>query len=1067
MKKKILLPISFFLIAALQLPVTAQPFKLLKDINESPWWSSTVGPRNMIAVNDLLFFRQDTGLWRTDGTPGGTIFLQRITPENMGSANGTLFLSGGTIFIYSGPGTGSPVSLDGIWKSDGTPEGTVQVKDMGTANNMTGVTNTLFFTATDGIAGNELWKSDGTEVGTVMVKDITPGPDGSSIGNLFNVNGTLFFNVGGALWKSDGTGAGTILVKNNITLTHPFLLPSGTFYFVNNGNELWKSDGTDAGTVFIKQISTASPINTYPQFTFVNGAVFFIGNMETAEAALWKTDGTNAGTVLVKDITPQYDGISSLVNLNNVLYFTAIDGIDGGALWKCDGTEVGTIMVKNSIGVGFLTPVNGVLLFSNNDGLKGQELWKSDGTEAGTILVKDIYEGSGGSNPFITDARATEPPAGLGYAVVNNTLFFSATNGLNGRELWKSNGSAATTSMVKDIYRPNVSGNPRFFTKVNGTVYFTAFDRFSSPFLFHHDELYKTDGTLSGTGMVRDLYGLGSGLPTHLAEFDGAVYFSATDGLGFELFKSDGTYNGTVKVKDINPVNGENSNPADLTSVNGLLFFSANDGTHGSELWKTDGTEAGTVIVKDINPGSTATFNIPSNLVNVNGILYFTADDGANGTELWTSDGTAGGTLLVKDINAGSNSSNPFSLTNINGTLYFAASDGVNGNELWKSDGTAAGTVLVKDINAGINSSSPFSFTNINGVLYFAADDGVGGHELWKSDGTAAGTMLVKDINNGINSSNPTSLTNLNGLVVFSADDGSGGRELWKSNGTEAGTVLIKDIKPGGSGNPSVFTKVGSNLLFAADDGAHGNEIWISNGTGAGTRLMQDIEPGNVGSDPSEIIEVNGRVLASVFTSYFGREVWVTDAPAEIPLPLEFLEFKGSIVNGDGQLQWKTENEDNTNEFIVERSTDGRYYNAVGSVTAANSTGIHHYDFTDVSIVSLGAPVIYYRLKQTDIDGRYTYSNIVTLAIDNSKSFVILYPNPVKNKINLAINVPRKEKLQWQLTDNTGRTVKRGIYDLSPGSTAVTIDIPNLSSGIYFMQLNGSTLQQVIKLVKQ
>ena len=79
----------------------------------------------------------------------------------------------------------------------------------------------------------------------------------------------------------------------------------------------------------------------------------------------------------------------------------------------------------------------------------------------------------------------------------------------------------------------------------------------------------------------------------------------------------------------------------------------------------------------------------------------------------------------------------------------------------------------------------------------------------------------------------------------------------------------------------------------------------------------------------------------------------------------------------------------------------------------------------------------------------------------------MLYPNPVNNKINLTINVPQKEKMQWQLSDNTGRTVKRGMYDLSAGSTTVTIDIPGLSPGIYFMQLNGSTLQQVIKVIKQ
>src|SRR5256885_1520773 len=103
-----------------------------------------------------------------------------------------------------------------------------------------------------------------------------------------------------------------------------------------------------------------------------------------------------------------------------------------------------------------------------------------------------------------------------------------------------------------------------------------------------------------------------------------------------------------VLVKDINASPGA-SFPHDLANVNGTLFFSANDGTHGDELWKSDGTAAGTVLVKDINPGSAD--SSPSDLTNVNGTLFFVADDGTNGRELWKSDGTAAGTVLVKDIN--------------------------------------------------------------------------------------------------------------------------------------------------------------------------------------------------------------------------------------------------------------------------------------------------------------------------------------------------------------------------------------------------------------------------------
>src|SRR5262249_39046212 len=162
-------------------------------------------------------------------------------------------------------------------------------------------------------------------------------------------------------------------------------------------------------------------------------------------------------------------------------------------------------------------------------------------------------------------------------------------------------------------------------------------------------------------------------------------------------------------------------------NVNSTLFFVANDGTHGRELWKSDGTSKGTILVKDINPDSTTYYQgsgppNPTDLVNVNGTLFFSANDNTHGAELWKSDGTAAGTVMVKGIKPGAAGSNPSHLTNVGGTLYFSANDGSNGTELWQSDGTAAGTVLVEDIYPGSLGSYPTSFAVSGGHLFFSAD---------------------------------------------------------------------------------------------------------------------------------------------------------------------------------------------------------------------------------------------------------------------------------------------------------------------------------------------------------
>jgi ELWxxDGT repeat protein len=231
--------------------------------------------------------------------------------------------------------------------------------------------------------------------------------------------------------------------------------------------------------------------------------------------------------------------------------------------------------------------------------------------------------------------------------------------------------------------------------------------------------------------MVKNINpGLASSSPASLMVSGGVLYFAATvgdGGSGRELWKSDGTLSGTVLVKDIS-AGTSSSNPASLVDVNGTLYFTATDGTNGVELWKSDGTNSGTVLVKDIHTSGASS---PSSLVNVGGTLYFTATEGTNGTELWKSDGSTSGTVLVKDIHT-SGSSNPASLIAYDGLVFFAASDGANGVELWTSDGTSAGTFMVTNIASGSGSSNPSWLTTTSDDLFFSANDGTHGGELWR-----------------------------------------------------------------------------------------------------------------------------------------------------------------------------------------------------------------------------------------------------------------------------------------------------------------------------------------------
>jgi hypothetical protein len=183
----------------------------------------------------------------------------------------------------------------------------------------------------------------------------------------------------------------------------------------------------------------------------------------------------------------------------------------------------------------------------------------------------------------------------------------------------------------------------------------------------------------------------------------------------------------------------------------------------------------------------------------------------------------------------------------------------------------------------------------------------------------------------------------------------------------------------------------------------------------------------------------------------------VTGSAAQSPLPVSFVGFGAKKLESGIQLVWNVAGERDVVSYQVERSTNGRDFIKLGEIAANNSTT---YSFIDKQPAN---GLAFYRIKETDKDGKFKYSTIVRLNLDVNFGLKA-YPSPARDLVTIEHGITSKGKLT--ITTSDGRVIRQ--IDIKPELSQTVINVSNLKVGLYIIRFaNGNGQTETTKLIKE
>lgn len=726
---------------------------------------------------------------------------------------------------------------------------------------------------------------------------------------------------------------------------------------------------------------------------------------------------------------------------------------------------------------------------------------------AGTLSVSGATSGG-----LTLNIGASASPGVTGYAIYQSTSLFgtytyaglSATatavpiNGLNPATTYYYNVYAISEGGVSS----GVSANGA--TSVAGTITSLASGNWSSAATWSTGVVPTSgDNVTIGAGhtvtvdgassFVKDLNVSGTvtfGTAASYIQVYGNLSVAA--GGVFQAYYFDGVTTYTGKEVDVagnisNAGTMDFSRPSTIVYMMGTAAQSISKSGAGTFIG-TDGTgtPANTGIIRSLyldNKSANVTLDVP---VIINNALFLYNGNLITNGNLYLDNtqfvGTAPTAVSVSRYTASSITGTVNVGTNAVYNVTYGILIGIT-TPAMTAGGEITSTVNNLTISNGKGITVNSSFT-VKGVLSLLGFLNMGSNNLTIGTSTTAPGSLTLSNNAGMINSTGTitrwlgtaAIAQGNVAGLFPIGASSNFRHFWIS-GTAAtgGTVSVKFV-PGAAGVTALTTPFTENAI---NYDSRSNFYWqvttgngfVANASGMAIRMQSSNIPGvtnfaqlntslatgvapgtfSAGTSANNDPQVNRTALTE---TNLNNNFYVAVNATTNPLPVTISSFNGEKRINNNFLYWSTSTEVNNKGFELERSADGKNFTSISFVATkadrGNSTSTINYNYTDEKPL---AGTNYYRLKQVDNDGKFSYSSVVVLKGEKAFSISSVYPNPTKENVYVAINSTKAGKADVSIVDLSGRLVKQIPVNLIEGDNNVRINLNGLASGSYSIRL--------------